>query len=135
MILFKSPGVVATVHEWLLATDAHAREQERVALRDTGSAREERRYFSKLLGECVELVRPFAPPLSIPFDARVRTLSPADIVLKQLGVRDAQSATAKEVLKRHCTRVLEACNGNKSLAARVIGVTRKTLSRWIENQY
>ena len=35
-----------------------------------------------------------------------------------------------EVRRRHMRRVLRACRGNKSEAARVMGVSRKTLERW-----
>jgi transcriptional regulator with PAS, ATPase and Fis domain len=36
-----------------------------------------------------------------------------------------------EVKRRHMARVLATCNGNKSEAARRMGVSRKTLERWL----
>ena len=37
-----------------------------------------------------------------------------------------------EVERRHTLRVMEAVGGNKTLAARVLGITRKTLYRKLE---
>ncbi|PKO56520.1 MAG: sigma-54-dependent Fis family transcriptional regulator, partial [Betaproteobacteria bacterium HGW-Betaproteobacteria-19] len=42
---------------------------------------------------------------------------------------DAELLTLEEVEKRHILRVVEACGGNKSEAARRLGVARKTLER------
>lgn len=42
---------------------------------------------------------------------------------------DAELLTLEEVEKRHILRVVDACGGNKSEAARRLGVARKTLER------
>jgi len=37
--------------------------------------------------------------------------------------------TLDEVRRRHVVKILEACNGNRSEAAKILGVDRKTLYR------
>lgn len=52
--------------------------------------------------------------------------------------RQAKFPTIEEVERDHVMRVLEACGGNRTAAARVLGVDRKTLSRrlrrWISSR-
>jgi DNA-binding NtrC family response regulator len=38
------------------------------------------------------------------------------------------------VERRYIARVIEACGGNKSKAARILGIGRKTLYRHLDNQ-
>ncbi len=47
--------------------------------------------------------------------------------LEALGLADLDS-----VKRAHVRFVLEACGGNRSLAARILGVDRKTLYRCLE---
>ena len=53
---------------------------------------------------------------------------------EELRSGDAEPVTLHEVEKRHIRRVLEACRGNKTLAAKRLGITRLTLRNKI-NEY
>jgi len=48
---------------------------------------------------------------------------------KDLPSPEAQVLTLEEIERRHVLRVLAACGGNRSDAAKVLGVDRKTLYR------
>jgi transcriptional regulator of acetoin/glycerol metabolism len=39
--------------------------------------------------------------------------------------------TLDEVMRTHTLAVLTACHGNMMYAARVLGIDRKTISRWL----
>lgn len=45
---------------------------------------------------------------------------------ESVATADDDTASLAEIEKRHIRRVLNACRGNKSQAARVLGITRLT---------
>ena len=49
-------------------------------------------------------------------------------------VADLETPTADHALWEHMQRVLHDCRGNKSLAARKLGVDRGTLQRWVDRE-
>jgi two-component system response regulator HydG len=61
---------------------------------------------------------------------KVRAFRPSYLVLG--GDDPAQLVTLEELERRYILRVLEAVAGNKSAAARILGIERKTLYRMLE---
>jgi two-component system response regulator AtoC len=61
---------------------------------------------------------------------RVRSYRPSQVVLSTDD--PSEMAPLEEVERRYIARVLEAVGGNKTLAARVLGLDRKTLYRKLE---
>jgi hypothetical protein len=137
MRVLRHPQIVESVRDWLRRTDAFAREQERAAERARSRAPidqqlvEDHAYFCELLDGCVLWVRLALPPIALPIDADDEAPSPELIALRRLGVTEAQGVTVDEVLRRHYLRVLEACDERTSLAARLLGVNRRTIQRFL----
>jgi two-component system response regulator HydG len=61
---------------------------------------------------------------------RVRDYRTAHVVIA--GDDPAELAPMEEVERRYVQRVLDAVNGNKAAAARILGFERKTLYRKLE---
>jgi two-component system response regulator HydG len=62
--------------------------------------------------------------------AKVRDYSPSHVVIASQN--PSELVTMEEVERRYVRRVMEAVNGNKTLAARILGLDRKTLYRKLE---
>jgi hypothetical protein len=56
---------------------------------------------------------------------------PVTDVYRRLGVTNADDVTIANVVRAHIERVLEASRGSKSTAARVLGMHRRTLQRFV----
>jgi ActR/RegA family two-component response regulator len=52
-----------------------------------------------------------------------------DLALAYLGVSSVDDVRMQRVIERHIARVLEAADGNLSLAAELLGVNRRTMQR------
>src|SRR5581483_3015150 len=59
----------------------------------------------------------------------VRELPSTKIALARLGVGHVEDATLLHAEVTHILRVLAACDGNRSLAATVLGIERRSLQR------
>ncbi len=55
--------------------------------------------------------------------------APLDRAPAPVGPRTATLATLEDAERRHILAVLEATGGNRTAAARILGIERKTLSR------
>jgi two-component system response regulator AtoC len=62
---------------------------------------------------------------------RIRAHTPGKVILSATDA--SELVTLEEVERRYILRVLEATGGNKSAAARVLGIERKTLYRKLES--
>jgi two-component system response regulator HydG len=62
---------------------------------------------------------------------KVREYNSAHVVV--VGDDPTEIISLEEVEKRYILRVVEACRGNKSKAARALGIGRKTLYRRLES--
>lgn len=118
----------------MLRVEAFARALERAAEREKARREpaEERRFLAELLDECVAWLQSFVPPLVRPFNPRQRLLSRTEVVVMRLGLRDEASAKARAMVRRYYAQVFEAADGSKSLAARVLGIHRRTIKRSLE---
>jgi hypothetical protein len=58
-------------------------------------------------------------------------------ILKRLGMEHVDNLRLATACASHIARVLDACDGNKSLAARLLGINRRTLQRlgWKLNSF
>ncbi len=63
---------------------------------------------------------------------KVRDFQPGHVLVA--GEDPSELMPLEEVERRYIARVIEACGGNKSKAARVLGIGRKTLYRHLDNQ-
>jgi DNA-binding NtrC family response regulator len=53
-------------------------------------------------------------------------------LLRAGAVNDVELIPLREVQRRHVLQVLEVCGGNRTEAARILGVDRKTLYRKLQ---
>jgi two-component system response regulator RegA len=68
-------------------------------------------------------------------DVIAKPAAASEIMLRLLGEREPladETPTADRAVWEHAHRVLHDCGGNKSLAARKLGVDRGTLQRWLD---
>jgi two-component system response regulator HydG len=63
---------------------------------------------------------------------KVRDFQPSHLVVASDD--PSELMPLEEVERRYIARVIEACGGNKSKAARILGIGRKTLYRHLDNQ-
>jgi ActR/RegA family two-component response regulator len=52
-----------------------------------------------------------------------------ELALASLGETDRSAIRLDNIVDQHLRRVLDACDGNRSIAARLLGINRKTLAR------
>jgi ActR/RegA family two-component response regulator len=64
----------------------------------------------------------------------VRKTGAFDLALAFLGAANATDVQLARVVDVHIARVMEAADGNLSLAASLLGVNRRTLQRYKERQ-
>jgi two-component system response regulator HydG len=85
------------------------------------------------LQNCIERAVTLARFEEITFDdlpEKIREYKPSYLVVG--GDDPSELAPLEEIEKRYILRVLEAVHGNKSVAARILGIERKTLYRKLE---
>lgn len=51
--------------------------------------------------------------------------------LLRLGAVDPTDLHVRTVVSEHITYVLDACDGNRTFAAELLGIPRRTLQRWL----
>jgi hypothetical protein len=134
--VIRHPRIDSAARDWLRETDARARalhyDAERVRAEHGDRAlREDMTYLGELLDGCVAWVRLALMPLALPAAAADGATSPLQIALRRLGVTDASEATVDEIMRRHYLRVLEACGGSPGIAAQILGVSRRTIQRFL----
>lgn len=55
-------------------------------------------------------------------------------VLLRLRTLDPDDLKISNVVREHIANVLDACEGNRSLAAPLLGIPRRTLQRWLNRK-
>ena len=135
MRLLRHHSAISSAREFLRRALAFAGELRELAARSEALAGRRRspladdlRYFAELVAGTVAWLARALPPPALAI-AEAEALAPIDAALRRLGLgpeearRDAMTAS-------HYLRVLEACDWDLSVAARVLGVSRRTLARF-----
>lgn len=63
--------------------------------------------------------------------ARRRDTAQISEALLRFGATRRRELQLDAAILDHVKRVIEACHGNKSLAAELMGIPRRTLQRWL----
>lgn len=132
----RHPRVIAIAQQWLGQTRQAASELRRAA-RGVGlwtsgeraTLAQDLEYFADLLTGTVLWLQPVMPGGSSTTEGETEE----ERALKRLGLR-APEAKVRAVVNRHYLRVLEASAWKGGLAARVLGVNRRTIERFAASQ-
>jgi ActR/RegA family two-component response regulator len=65
---------------------------------------------------------------------RKRAAQARDLALSFLGAHNATDVRLQMVIDRHIVRVLDAADHNLSLAAKLLGVNRRTMQRYVRRK-
>ncbi len=132
MRAIQHPLVVAEVHAWLRATASYARSLEtKNAKAEDRGAIADRRVFIDLLDGCVAWLWLSVPSRARHVDEDARPSTLKRIALWRLGVRESGGATLDQVIRRHYLRVIEASEARTGVAASILGVSRRTVQRFL----
>jgi ActR/RegA family two-component response regulator len=55
---------------------------------------------------------------------------PRELALAYLGARSLDDVSMRSIVDRHIVRVLDAADGNLSVAADLLGINRRTMQRY-----
>jgi hypothetical protein len=135
MRLLRRQRAIGSAHGFLARSLGFARELRHQAARSEALAGKRRSpladdliYFAELVAGTVAWLSRALPPRALA-PVKAEALSPLDAALRRLGL-PAEDARRDAMTTAHYLRVLEASDWDLTIAARVLGVSRRTLARF-----